>query len=141
VVAWKDGRRFVFQCKRVQAFTAAHARKEIKKLRELPADEQPQELVFVVTRAVSAEARSAIRVEWGNEETCHFWAGSELDERVKRHPEIVTEFFQLPSVRRQTDLRLISRGREAAVLRDQSHSTGHPSSRRLVGSLDGPSGT
>jgi len=36
VVAWKDGRRFVFQCKRVQAFTAADGKKEIKKLRKLP---------------------------------------------------------------------------------------------------------
>lgn len=95
VVAWKDGRRFVFQCKRVQAFTAAHAKKEIEKLRKLRADEQPQELVFVVARAVSAEARNAIRAEWGDEETCHFWAGSELDERVKRHPDLVRQFFQL----------------------------------------------
>ena len=34
VVAWKDGRRVVFQCKRVKTFTAAHARAEIEKLRE-----------------------------------------------------------------------------------------------------------
>jgi tetratricopeptide (TPR) repeat protein len=99
VVAWKDGRRFVFQCKRVQAFTAAHAKKEIEKLRALPAAEQPHELVFVVTRAVSADARSAIRAEWGDRDTCHFWAGSELDEKVKRHSDIINEFFQLPGVR------------------------------------------
>jgi tetratricopeptide (TPR) repeat protein len=99
VVAWKGGRRFVFQCKRVRAFTAAHAREEIAKLRALPVGEQPQELVFVVSRAVRADTRRAARVAWGDEATCHFWVGSELDERVKRHPELLREFFQLPDER------------------------------------------
>jgi len=98
VVAWKDGHRFVFQCKRVQAFTASHARKEIKKLRRLPVEDQPHELVFVVSRAVSVDTRSAIRKDWGDEATCHFWSGNELDERVKRHRGLSEEFFQLPSV-------------------------------------------
>jgi len=44
VVAWKDGRRTVFQCKRVRAFTLSHARKEIEKLRRLPRGDQPHEL-------------------------------------------------------------------------------------------------
>jgi len=104
VVAWKDGRRFVFQCKRVQAFTASHARKEIEKLRRLPLADQPQELVFVVSRAVSADTRTAIRKDWGDEAACHFWSGNELDERVKRHPGLSEEFFQLPSARTQTAL-------------------------------------
>jgi len=96
VVAWKDGRRVVFQCKRVRTFTAAHARAEIEKLRGLPAEEQPQELVFVVSQAVSADTRSAARAAWGDDATCHFWSGGELDEKVKRHPELLAEFFQLP---------------------------------------------
>jgi tetratricopeptide (TPR) repeat protein len=96
VVAWKDGRRFAFQCKRVQAFTASHARKEIEKLRGLPPDEQPHELVFIVSRAVSATTRRAVRDAWGDEASCHFWAGSELDALVKRHPKLLAEFFQLP---------------------------------------------
>jgi tetratricopeptide (TPR) repeat protein len=104
VVAWKDGRRFVFQCKRVQAFTASHARKEIEKLRRLPIADQPQELVFVVSRAVRADTRKAIRTEWGDEETCHFWSGNELDVRVKRHSGLLEEFFQLPPVRPRTAL-------------------------------------
>jgi hypothetical protein len=65
VVAWKDGQRFVFQCKRVRAFTAVHAREEIAKLRALPVEEQPQGLVFVVSRAVRAATRRAARVAWG----------------------------------------------------------------------------
>ncbi|HEV7505734.1 MAG TPA: tetratricopeptide repeat protein [Thermoanaerobaculia bacterium] len=105
VVAWKDGLRFVFQCKRVQSFTASHARKEIEKLRRLPVEDQPHELVFVVSRAVSADTRNAIRKEWGDEATCHFWSGNELDERVKRHPGLSEEFFQLPSVRTPTAFR------------------------------------
>ena len=61
VVAWKSGRRFVFQCKRVQSFTKAGALKEIEKLRGLPVEEQPDEVVFVVSRAVSVQTREAIR--------------------------------------------------------------------------------
>src|SRR6476659_6658074 len=49
VVAWKDERRFVFQCKRVREFTLSRARKEIEKLRSLPIEDQPHELVFVVS--------------------------------------------------------------------------------------------
>lgn len=65
VVAWKDGRRFVFQCKRVQAFNTSQARKEIVKLRDLPLADQPHELVFVVARTVGADTRDAIRKIWG----------------------------------------------------------------------------
>ncbi len=96
VVAFRDGRRFVFQCKRVQSFGPATARAEIEKLRALPDDEQPDEIVFVVSRAVSAKARAKIREAWGDARTCRFWAGNELDERVKRYPEILGEFFELP---------------------------------------------
>src|SRR3954452_17121263 len=101
VVAWKAERRFVFQCKRVRVFTASHARKEIEKLRRLPVEDQPHELVFVVSRAVSADTRTATRKEWSDEPTCHFWSGNELDQRVKRHSGLLEEFFQLPTVRPQ----------------------------------------
>jgi len=65
VVAWKDGRCFVFQCKRVQAFNTSQARKEIEKLRRLPLADQPHELVFAVARTVSADTRDAIRKVYG----------------------------------------------------------------------------
>ncbi len=96
VVAWKGGRRTVFQCKRVREFSLSHARKEIEKLRRLPLEDQSHELVFVVSRTVHVDTRGAIRKEWGDEETCNFWSGNELDERVKRHPDVLREFFQLP---------------------------------------------
>ena len=47
VRAWRGDRCFVFQCKRVEEFGPKIAEKEIKKLRALPQDEQPDELVFV----------------------------------------------------------------------------------------------
>ncbi len=100
LVARRDGRRFAFQCKRVQRFAAADAKREIDKIRRLPASEQPDELVFVVTKAVRAEARKLARKAWGDGETCHFWCGTELDERVKRHDEVVKEFFDLGEGRR-----------------------------------------
>ncbi len=100
LVARRDGRRFAFQCKRVQRFAAADAKREIEKIRQLPAGEQPDELVFVVTKAVRADARKQAREAWGDDETCHFWCGSELDERVKRHPEVLAEFFDLGEKRR-----------------------------------------
>jgi|CXWL01.1.fsa_nt_gi tetratricopeptide (TPR) repeat protein len=99
VVAWRADHRLVFQCKRVKGFGPATAQAEIAKLRALPAAEQPAEVVFMVSSAVSAPARTAIRAAWGDPATCHFWAGSELDERVKRHPDVVQEFFQLPAER------------------------------------------
>ncbi|MCP4485907.1 MAG: DUF4062 domain-containing protein, partial [Gammaproteobacteria bacterium] len=97
LVARRDGRRFAFQCKRVQRFAAADATREVAKIRSLPAGEQPEELIFVVTRAISAATRKSAREAWGDEETCRFWSGDELDERVKRHPEILAEFFDLGS--------------------------------------------
>jgi hypothetical protein len=80
ILAWKEGRRFAFQCKRVKAFSAAKGEAEIRKLRGLETDEQPQEVVFVLPIALRAVTRKAIWKAWGDEATCHFWVGNELDE-------------------------------------------------------------
>ena len=93
VQAWREGRRWAFQCKRVRRFGPADALTEVDKLLSLPADQRPAELVFLVTCDVSANARQQARERWGDEHTCHFWAGTELDHRVKQHDEIVDEFF------------------------------------------------
>lgn len=95
LIAWKHGLRIAFQCKRVRQFGPKSAGAEIEKIRELPKEEKPDELVFVVTCAVSARTRKAARAAWGDELTCHFWAGNELDHKVKQHPEIVEEFFEV----------------------------------------------
>lgn len=100
ILAWRDGRRFAFQCKRTSKFSAQDGRKEVAKIRSLPIEEQPDELVFLIVCAVRAATRKAIGEAWGFETTCHFLVGSELDERVKRHSDILEEFFQLPPFNR-----------------------------------------
>lgn len=95
MVAFRDGRRWVFQCKRVGRLDLAAAREEISKLRDLPTSDQVDEVCFVVSSNVSASLQKKIRQEWSEPESCHFWAGSELDERVWRYPEVVREFFQV----------------------------------------------
>ncbi len=99
LVAWRGRRRVTFQCKRVRQFGPKSAKVEIEKIRTLPVSEQPDELVFLVMCAVSARTRKVAQRAWGAEAACEFWTGNELDERVKRYPEVVEEFFQLPIAR------------------------------------------
>ena len=96
IVGWREGRHFVFQCKRVNQFGPKAVAKEIEKLAQLPAEEQPDELIFVVTRAMSARARKEARELWGRAR-CQFWTGAELDERVQRHSDLAAQFFDLRS--------------------------------------------
>lgn len=100
LVAWRQGRRVIFQCKRVREFRPQDIILELTKLQAVST--RPDELVFIVTCAVSARSREVARELWGDEETCQFWASTELDERVKRYPEILREFFHLPLGESQT---------------------------------------
>ena len=95
VVAGRDGRRVVFQCKRVDRLDPSGAEKEIEKLRSLAAEDRPDDIVFVVSTAVSVTTRDRARTAWGDQGSCDFWAGTELDERVKRYADILHEFFDL----------------------------------------------
>jgi len=95
VVAWREGRRWVFQCKRVQSFGPRDALAEIEKILALPADQQPADLLFIVTCDVSANTRQQARERCVGGMMCHFWARTELDALVKRCPDIVDEFFQV----------------------------------------------
>ena len=98
IVAWRDGEQWAFQCKRVQSFTAATARKEIQKLfDELPVRQIPipRHYVFAASCLISSEIREQIGKEYGDRLDLHFWAVTELDEKVKKHPDILEEFFQL----------------------------------------------
>lgn len=95
LIARRQDRRVVFQCKRVTEFQPRDVIREFDKLSAI--NPRPDEIVFVVTCAVSATSRETARaLFWGEEEFCQFWASTELDERVKRHPEILREFFHLP---------------------------------------------
>jgi len=92
--AKKDGRRIIAQCKRVQHFGPTDALRAISTIPQARKDNS--DLLFIVACSVSAATRKSARQAWisGN---CDFWAGTELDERVKSHPDILQEFFHLPA--------------------------------------------
>ena len=95
IVAWKGERRFAFQCKRVKRFGPKDAESEIEKLKNLRKKKTPEDVVFIVTCSVSAAARDRARKNWSADHGCiHFWVGSKLDEMVKRHEDIIHEFFR-----------------------------------------------
>ena len=101
IVAWRKGRLWAFQCKRVRRFGPRDALEEVEKVLALPEAERPVGLVFLVTCDVSAQARKKARARCAEEKLeCRFWVGTELDERVKRYPDIVEEFFGADSAAR-----------------------------------------
>lgn len=90
-----NSERWSFQCKRVGSVTLSELRAEVDKVViSSAAGESIHGVVFIITCAVSARIRDTLRPyasQRGLE--CEFWALSELDRRVKRHPEILKEFF------------------------------------------------
>ncbi len=105
IVAWREGALWAFQCKRVRRFGPKDALAEVEKVLALPDDQRPMGLVFLVTCDVSANTRQQVRERCTDEMQCHFWAGTELDEKVKRHPDIVEEFFQADQRAQAKELR------------------------------------
>jgi hypothetical protein len=97
IVAWREGRLWAFQCKRVRRFGPRDALAEVEKVLDLSEGERPVGLVFLVTCDVSANTRQQVRERCAGEMECHFWTGTELDEKVKHHPDILQEFFARPS--------------------------------------------
>jgi hypothetical protein len=97
VIARRDGRLWAFQCKRVRRFGPKAALEELNKVRALQSAERPVGLVFIVTCDVSVKTRTDVRKGCQKAHLeCAFWTGTELDQKVKQHPEILNEFFQLP---------------------------------------------
>jgi hypothetical protein len=101
VVAYRassDGEElWYFQCKRHRKISSVTLKAEVDKLNRLAASDaakRPAGVVFVTSASVSARARdeaAAYCREGGY--ACTFWARTELDMRVKKYPDIVTEFF------------------------------------------------
>jgi hypothetical protein len=104
ILAWHQGVRWAFQCKRVQRFGPQDALAEVDKVLALPKDQRPAGLVFLVTCDVSAKARQQARDRCAGEMECHFWAGTEFDARVKEHPDILAEFFHSATTQGAADL-------------------------------------
>jgi len=94
IVAWREGRLWAFQCKRVEHFGPTNAEVEVDKVLKLPDDLRPVALGFFVVCDVSDETRRRARTRAGKKMECHFWAGTELDALVKQYPDIEREFFQ-----------------------------------------------
>jgi len=100
LVAWRENEQWVFQCKRVQTFTKSLAFREIDKLvSELTSREisLPKHYVFIASCLISAEIRDQVRQQYGAQFDLHFWAVTELDEKVNKHKDIKQQFFQIGS--------------------------------------------
>jgi hypothetical protein len=86
-----------FQCKRYREIGAGTLKKEVDKYNQLveadPA-KRPAGIVFITNAVVSARTSDAVEAycqKFGYR--CEFWAQTELYMLVKKHPEIVREFF------------------------------------------------
>ncbi|HEX8493833.1 MAG TPA: restriction endonuclease [Pyrinomonadaceae bacterium] len=90
-----------FQCKRYQTIGSATLIEEIKKYNKLviaDPSKKPFGIVFVTNATLSADARQKVRKFCGEHGyACEFWARTELDLLVKKHEDIVAEFFNLKS--------------------------------------------
>jgi hypothetical protein len=125
IVAWREGKLWAFQCKRVRSFGPKAALAEVEKVLALPEAERPVGLVFLVTCDVSVNTRKKVRARCAGEMECHFWVGTELDEKVKRYPDIVEEFFAdsqahtettvTATVSHVTDSTVITAGRDVII--------------------------
>ena len=94
LIAWRGAELWAFQCKRVQSFYPKQALAEVGKVLALPSGQRPVGLVFLVTCDVAANARQQARDHCAEQGlTCDFWTGTELDHKVKAHPDVVAEFF------------------------------------------------
>lgn len=88
---------WVFQCKRYKKINASQLKSEVEKcsLRGVDArGRQPARVVFVTSCNVSDSVRTEVisyAATKGLE--CEFWAKTELDMRVNKHPSLVWYFF------------------------------------------------
>lgn len=98
IIAWRGGEKWAFQCKRVKQFGFKTAEEEIKKVLALPEKDRPAIYVFIASCNISANTREKVRVTYPELET-EFWAETELDEKAKRHLDILDEFFTKPGIR------------------------------------------
>jgi hypothetical protein len=88
-----------FQCKRYRSIGAKTLKDEVDKYLRLAQEQphlRPAGVVFVVSCAVSAKVRDAVGDYCRQHDLAYeFWALTELDMRVKRHPDLLKEFFGL----------------------------------------------
>ncbi len=90
-----------FQCKRYKRIGATTLKNEVDKynsLAEADPTKRPVGVVFVTNAVVSANVRDDVEAYCREHGYAHdFWARTELDMRVKKHSDIVHEFFRAGS--------------------------------------------
>jgi hypothetical protein len=88
-----------FQCKRYRSINARTLKDEVGKYLRLAQEKprlRPAGVVFVVSCAMSARVREEVGDYCEQHGLAYeFWALTELDMRVKHHPDLLREFFTL----------------------------------------------
>jgi outer membrane protein assembly factor BamB len=89
-----------FQCKRYRSINARTLKDEVDKYLQLAEENprlRPTGVVFVLSCTASARVREEVGTYCEEHRLApEFWALTELDMRVKRHPDLLREFFNLP---------------------------------------------
>jgi len=126
-----------FQCKRHKRIRASTLKEEVEKynaLAEIDPTKRPVGIVFITNAVVSASVRDVVEAYCREHSYLYdFWAHTELDMLVKKHPDIVEEFFYA-TAEALADLR-----ETLLVLQRPLHSA--QSQRHLQVGYDTPGGT
>lgn len=93
LVAEREGRRVLVQCKRTRQLGPKAAVREVEKVLALPADELPEEYVLAASCTLTLKTERSVRARVAGAFKFRFWALRELDERVRRHGRILERFF------------------------------------------------
>ena len=95
ILADRDGQSIAFQCKNVKSFRPADLKEGVAKVAQLPLDERPAKLIFLVASDVSARTYDeAAKADTGFK--VEIWAKAKLDGSVRRHDDLIVKFFSLP---------------------------------------------
>ena len=105
IVAYKPtdggGELWYFQCKRYKRIGATTLKKDVDKYNRLAESDpalQPAGIVFVTNAVLSARVRDDVASYCRKHGYAYdFWARTELDMRIKKHHDVVQEFFNAGS--------------------------------------------
>lgn len=92
ILAVKDGLRVAFQCKRERDFGPVDAIAAVAEALKLPAERRPEKLLLLVSCDVSRKAREKAAERAGSM-AVEVWARTELEQRVRRYPLLLGQFF------------------------------------------------
>lgn len=95
LTARRDGEYWVFECKRATRLDPGDALALIDRTVQLfDESDRPTGIAFIVSGDVGDDTRELVQRRCKEAGLgCQFWYGTELDARVRQHPEIVAELF------------------------------------------------